>query len=100
MNFALAGVGSTLPAASVARTLNTCLPGSRCLYFFGDVQLRHFFLSSLQRNVDRFSEERNLNLARSTLVLCRGRWVIRVCGGVVSTPASMAIPIGARASVM
>ena len=38
LNLSLAGVGSVLAAASVARTLNLCLPRFNRLYFFGDVQ--------------------------------------------------------------
>ena len=47
LNFFLAGVASTLPEASTARTLNLCLPSESFLYFFGELQDLNLRLSSL-----------------------------------------------------
>ena len=69
MNFLFAGVGSTLPASSIARTLKTCLPGFSFLYFFGDLHGLNGFLSSLHSKLEPASLEENLNLAVVALVL-------------------------------
>jgi hypothetical protein len=59
LNLALAGVGSALPAASVAATVNVCLPRLSFFVFtfFGDLQLFDLPLSILHVNVEPSSEE-------------------------------------------
>ncbi len=78
MNFLLAGVGSTLPATSTARTLKTCLPGFSFLYVFGDLHRLNDFLSSLHSKLEPFSLEENLNLAVVAWILALGPLVILV----------------------
>src|SRR5262245_44879870 len=84
LNRFTAGVGSTLPAGSIARTLKTCLPGLRRLYFFGDLQVLNGFRSSLHWKVEPASFETNLNLTVRLWVRPGGPLVIVVCGGVLS----------------
>ena len=97
MNLSLAGVGSTLPAASIARTSNVCLPFLRRLSFFGEEQGFHRFLSSLHSKVEWRFEELNLNLTLVFSVLSGARLVIEVSGGA---PASTATPGGATETGM
>src|SRR3954469_7864039 len=47
----LAGLASTLPAASVARTWTVCAPSVSPLYCYGDVQLAQAPASSAHSNV-------------------------------------------------
>ena len=63
LNLYFAGVWSGLPAVSVAKTWNLCLPGSRPLYFAFEVQTSNAPLSSLHSNVEPASLELNLNFA-------------------------------------
>ena len=57
-----AGVGSTLPKRSIARTLKTCLPGLTAA-LVGVRQARHGFLSTLHWKCDCASVEAKRNLA-------------------------------------
>ena len=78
MNFFVAGLGSALPALSIARTLKTCLPGFSFLYFFGDLHGLNGFLSSLHSKVEPASLEENLNLTVVAWVFALGPLVILV----------------------
>jgi len=84
LNLSLAGEESVLPAASVARTLNLCLPFFSRLYFLGDLQGLNGFLSSLHSKLEPGSEEVNLNLTVCFLVFFGAPLVIVVSGAVRS----------------
>ena len=70
-----------MPAASIARTLNLCLPWSRRLTFVGEVQGLNAFWSSLHSKVESGSDELNLNLTLFLSVLFGAPLVILVSGG-------------------
>jgi hypothetical protein len=93
----LAGVASTLPAASFARTLRVWRPGLT-LILSGDEQGRNRPRSSLQANVAPRSVERNVNLAFFLLVFLGGPATILVFGAVASTlpPGGVGGPAGAE----
>ncbi len=83
----LAGVGSTFPATSLARTSKLCLP------FFtfsvsGEVHAWKGPSSSLHSNVEPASVEVNSKVAVFFFVLSLGCFVIWVSGGVVSPGCS------------
>jgi hypothetical protein len=81
----LAGVESTFPARSIARTRNVCNPLASRRYVRGerhDLQRR---ASSRHRNVEPASVATNLNVALRAVVDLAGPRVIRVSGGVRST---------------
>lgn len=80
----LAGVASTLPTVSVARTWNVCVPLARRVYVTGDVQLVKDPLSSLQAKV-AVSVAVKLKLAVVEPTVPVGPDVIVVSGGVLST---------------
>src|SRR2546429_479422 len=61
----IAGVGSTLPRASTARTEKVCVPGARPLYDRGDVHAAKAPPSRLHSNDDPASEAANSNVADS-----------------------------------
>ena len=84
LNRFTAGVGSTLPAGSIARTLKTCLPGFRRVSFFGDRHPLNGLRSSLHWKVDPASLETNLNLTVRLWVRPGRPLVIVVWGGVLS----------------
>ena len=73
----VAGVGSTFPAASVARTLNVWSPSASTPGENGDAQVAYWPSSSLHSNV----EPSSVDVKRNGL----GPDVIVVSGGVVST---------------
>jgi hypothetical protein len=79
----VSGVGSALPAVSVAKTVNLCLPGLSFFALYGDEQGFAAFLSSLQVNVAAGSEEK-VKVAFVAVVLFFGPLVMVVYGGVVS----------------
>ena len=91
-----------MPAASIARTLNLCLPFFRCLSFFGDSQGSKGLLSSLHRKLEPGSEETNLNSTLRLRVLLGGRFVIVVSGGTGGGKgrASTATPLGTPTPIM
>ena len=80
----LAGMGSTLPVASVARTWNVCAPLARRVYVTGEVQLVKDPLSSLQAKV-AVSVAVKVKLAVVEPAVPVGPEVIVVSGGVLST---------------
>jgi len=79
-----AGVGSTLPASSIARTAKRC---RRRLTFLrnGDEQAANDRLSSLHSKLAPASSAVNWNLALRLRVFRLGAFVISVSGGSVST---------------
>ena len=81
MNRAFAGVGSVLPAGSVALTWKACLPRSRFLSFFGELHGRHFDPSS--RHVKLEPRSGDLKAIRTVdfFVFRGGVFVICVFGG-------------------
>src|SRR5262249_13222657 len=82
----VAGVGSLLPAASVAVTVKGCAPAARPVSCLGDVHDVGAALSSWHVNVDPVSVEVKLNDAVDAFVSPVGPAVIDVSGGVVSVP--------------
>ena len=83
----LAGVGSTLRAASTARTANVCVPSSRPEISKGESQFWNAAPSREHWNVPLTSFETNPNVVRPTSSIAAGARVIVVSGGVVSAPA-------------
>lgn len=81
----LAGVGSVLPAASVARTWTVCSPASKALRVVGVEQGAQRPLSSWQSNVPPGSLELNEIEALVEFVGFAGPAVIVVAGAVRST---------------
>jgi len=59
----MAGVRSTLPARSIARTLNRCAPLPRPEYAFGELQAANEAPSSLHWKWEPASEDEKLKLA-------------------------------------
>lgn len=80
----VAGVGSTLPAASVAWTENWWEPTASAEYAFGEVHAPQAPLSSSQLKVESDSLETIEKLAEVRVVVPLGPPEIEVCGGVVS----------------
>src|ERR671917_371365 len=79
-----AGVTSTFPAASFARTSNACDPTASPEYDRGETQTAHTDPSSRHSNVEPASGEENSNTAEAALTVPLGPLVITVSGGVVS----------------
>src|SRR5215212_10096704 len=79
-----AGVGSTFPTASIARTENVCGPSPTSVYRFGDVHRAKGALSRRHSKVDSDSVEEKLNWASGLLSVPTGPLSIVVSGGVVS----------------
>src|SRR6476620_5195167 len=82
-----AGVGSELPAASIARTAKTCEPTARSAYFFGDVHPSKAPPSKAHSKVPG-SVAVKVNSAAVLLLVPDGPPVIEVLGGVASGPGS------------
>jgi hypothetical protein len=80
----LAGVSSTLPDRSRARTSNVCVPSQRSAYSAGDTQLIQAPPSSAHWKDEPGSLEAKENEAQSLLVSCDGPLLIVVSGGVLS----------------
>jgi hypothetical protein len=78
-----AGVGSTFPAASVARTLTVWGPTERLEYEDGEVHRLHEPLSILHSKL-LGSEAANATVALRAVVVPAGPEVIHVSGAVVS----------------
>ena len=85
VNIREAGVGSTLPAASVARTVNACVPSASVPRFRGDEHGWNVPVSSRHSNVDPDSLAENVNTGALLLVVPVGPVLIVVSGAVVST---------------
>ena len=92
-----AGVASTFPAASLARTRNVCRPRVRFRYVRGERHACHARPSSLHRNVEPASVETNLKVARLDVVGLAGPRVMRVPGGVASTAGGVGDATGGGA---
>ena len=80
----VAGVASTLWAASMERTENWCEPMPRTEYAFGVAQATQLAASSLHSKLEPASLEEKAKLAAVDVVLAGGPLSIEVCGGVVS----------------
>src|SRR5918992_3377409 len=85
----LAGVRSTLPAASLARTRNWCTPTARLAYWAGEAQVLNAAPSSEHSNLRSAagvlaSLPENVSVADLTAVSAGGPVSTVVSGGVVS----------------
>jgi hypothetical protein len=80
----VAGVGSVLPAGSVARTWKSCRPGASPVYGRGEVHAVKGAPSRAHSNVDPVSLAEKMNVAVVMLVGWSGRESMVVSGGVVS----------------
>ena len=78
-----AGVESTLPAASTARTSNLWERLDSLVYFFGEVHRANVPAPSLHWNVAASLAE-NVNVAESVAVRTRGRRASLVSGAIAS----------------
>src|ERR671919_1683827 len=79
-----AGVGSTWPSGSVARTLKLCQPVARPVYSFGELQGSYAAPSSEHSKVDPARSEENVNVALVLSVSVAGAESIVVCGGATT----------------
>ena len=79
----VAGVGSTFPSASIARTAKVCWPGAS-VYAAGEEQAAKAAPSSEHSKLEPPSEEAKAKLVDSALVV-PGPDEIVVSGGVLST---------------
>src|SRR5687767_5749275 len=77
----LAGVPSTLPAPSLARTWNSCRPGARFVYSAGEVQELNAGASRAHSKLEPPSLLENLNSALLLAVGSSGPKSIVVSGG-------------------
>ncbi len=84
VNVREAGVASTLPAASLARTENVCSPSARFVYACGDVHAANAALSRRHSNVAPGSLVK-ANDAEFVVMVPVGPLVIVVSGAAVST---------------
>src|SRR5947209_13179184 len=82
---AVAGVASTLPAASVARTEKLWLPSASVPVMYGDEQLDHEPPSSLHSSVAPLSVAENPSVAMVALTVPDGAVSNAVFGATVST---------------
>ena len=80
----VAGVGSVFPAASVALTLNSCLPRARPAYVAGEEHGTNSAPSSEHSNVLLSSVDENENVALLVFTEPFGPASMRVSGGSVS----------------
>ena len=85
VNDRLAGVGSVLPAASVARTSNVCAPSASTAVVNGELHEPQAPPSTRHANVEPVSVAVNENVGVLSVVVPVGPAVIVVSGGVVST---------------
>ena len=90
VNARVAGVASTLPAASVARTDTLCGPSARVVVVQGLVQLAHAPESTWHWNVDPLSLDVKANVGVLSLVVAVGPELIVVSGAVVSAGGAAA----------
>src|ERR671916_214920 len=84
----MAGVPSTLPAASDARTRKSCAPAARPVYCFGAEQAANAAPSSEHSNVEPCSLAEKPKLALVLDVVAAGLESIVACGAVVSAVQS------------
>ena len=99
VNARLAGVASTLAAASVARTETLCGPSARAVVVQGLAQLAHAPESSWHWNVDPPSLALNANVGVVSFVDPVGPDVIVVSGAVVSAGGAAAPTVTAFIAV-
>ena len=69
-----------MPATSIERTRNTCLPGLSFLISTGETQAANPSAPLRHSNVEPGSDESNLNVARVLCVLAAGPLVNEVSG--------------------
>src|SRR5918992_2585687 len=84
----IAGVASTLPAASFARTFSEWSPTLRLEYVFGEAQALNAASSSEHSNVAAASFEENANVALVPDTVPDGPLSMVVAGGLVSGAAN------------
>jgi hypothetical protein len=101
-----AGVGSALPAASVALTSKVWGPSARSGYSCGEVQLLKTVSSRLHSKVESSSEEENSKVAVRALIVPVGPESTVVSGAVESSvnaptysSVTYRIPLGALLNV-
>ena len=94
----VAGDWSALPAASVARTRNSCDPAARPVWSRGDVQAANAAPSSEQANVEPDSLEREAEARGGEPRGRGGLEVIVVCGAVVSGAWTVQVRVSASVS--
>ena len=80
-----AGVASTLPAVSVARTSNVCAPSASDAVVCGELQEAHAPASTRHSNVEPAWLDENANVGVASFVGPDGPLSIVVCGAAVST---------------
>src|SRR4051794_40239866 len=80
----VAGVASTLPTASVARTANACDPSARSERTKGEMQVAYAATSSLHSNDDPLSVDSKSNVGEGSFDGFAGCAVIVVSGATVS----------------
>jgi hypothetical protein len=81
VNVRESGVGSTLPAGSMARTENVWEPSARCTVVFGELQGEKAPASTLHLKRAPDSGEENVNVGVGSLVVPEGPESIVVSGG-------------------
>src|SRR5688572_30734259 len=81
---AVAGVASTLPGASLARTANVWAPSGRSLYARGEVHAAKAAPSRLHSKLDPVSDEVKEMLAERSATVPEGAATMVVSGAVVS----------------
>ena len=84
-----AGLGSLLPAVSIARTSNVCKPGGIPETVSGVTQVLYTPPSTRHSNIDPPSVDANVKVADVEFVALIGCVVIVVSGGVVSAHAAV-----------
>lgn len=80
----VASDGSTLPAASIARTEKVCVPSESPLSAFGEEHEAQLPESSLHSKLEPASLEENAKLSELELVVPEGPAVMEVLGAEVS----------------
>ena len=95
-----AGVGSVLPAASVAFTEKVCEPFASAVYEAGEVHAVKAAPSRLQANVEPASVDVNGIDASAVATVPVGPPVIVVSGGVVSATFTIQVLVAAEPSVL
>jgi hypothetical protein len=93
VQLAVAGVASTFPAASVARTANWCEPTASPEYAFGELQSAQARPSSRQAKVELGSLDAKAKLAVVAVVVALGPLVIKVLGGVLSVDGGTGVGV-------
>ena len=84
----VAGVGSVLPAGSVARAAKVCGTAERPVSVAGETQLAQSPVSTRHSKLELASLDENANVADVAVVVCEGPEAIDVSGSVVSSGGS------------